>query len=235
MSDYEAGRVTSPRPYRLRMTDGTLRIGWPLGPATAAPGAPPQLLLAHPDHAGGPWQIALDDVMEVNDLPRSGPPEAVPLPTLGRRRRPKARAQARPRPVVPPKVDDALPRRKEMTASGRAVQVGVGYCGMWLGAVLGGGGVALATRDEDLALMGLAIGVPLGTALAIHSSGDQNHGHGSFGATLLGASTGTALAAVLIAKEEPAAIIVVPVAPLLGGILGYLVSDEGPKRRRRRS
>ncbi len=231
--------VYSPRPLRLRLTDGTLWTGWPLRTEPASDTVRLQL------EDGAEHDLTLTDVMEINDLPRSGPAEAIPLPgrasqphrlgsgvaqatrrQLERARAELARAKAKER-KSPRERRKKRKRRKGVSLGTRAGQVGLGYCGMFLGGILGAGGLALATRSEDAALVGAFVGVPIGTALAVDMVGDQGGGEGTFLASLGGALAGTLVStAILARKRGDALLIFVPVAPLLGGMIGYLGSDS---------
>lgn len=221
LSSAQAQEMVSPRPFRLRLTDGTLYVGWPQSIAHSRDA----VVLAPEAPDLPPVHLTLVDVMEINDLPRSGPAARIPLPLRAGQTQPAASPTPAPEarrssePVRPP-------RRRPMSSGGRAAQLGVGYCGMLLGGLVGAMALTTQRRNLDKSLVGLLVGAPLGASLGIYATGSYNDGRGSFLATLLGAAIGSAISGVILANSGDPAVFIVPFPPLIGGMIGYLATDE---------
>ena len=223
--------------HRFRLADGALHAGRALR-------VDGQRLVLAPGGGGGEVALALDEVLEVDDLPRSGPGGSVPLLPLTagptRRERPPG---SDPPPMTPPRAhgraEAAAPtpeappearRRRRISGGARVGQFFLGGAGM-LGGVLVGAlvGAAGSSSGDELGpvLAGTLVGGTLASAATIYGVGSSNGGEGSFLGTLAGSAVGT-VAGVLAANASDfhGGVIFLSLSfPLVGGITGYAASE----------
>ena len=246
LSEFEASRTISPRPFRLRLTDGELKVGWPL--SVKPDGMRLEL------EQGGKAAVLLDDVLEVNDLPRSGPGGLAPLPRRGvglagtTGRTPQTGAASATPTTTPSErastrrerrlaaARKALSRRSSnrrkrgVSGTGRLKQFGLGICGLWVGALAGGLiGAGAGSGGKDSFRTGLLFGASVGAAAAIYSTGESNGGEGSFWATLFGSALGVAVG-VGLTEGNDSLLVLAPLLPLVGGLIGYVLTDETARK-----
>jgi len=219
--------------HRFRLADGTLHI------SRAASIEGSRVVLV--DRSGGRLAVALADVLEVDDLPRSGAGGRVDLLPLARA--PSSRARRSPgglgvvtQPAHPPAGSASPPETRDAPGRSpkrrmgfwpRAGQFFLGGCGLTGGALVGALlGVAADESPEGAAVGAITVGT-VGAAGVAWGVGQANDGTGTFLGPLVGAALGSVVGTLLAVSTDMKAAPITILFPLAGSTLGYAASEQG--------